>query len=56
MRSSISSYLCISTLAPLVAGHGDIPRNAVDSNLSPWNGAVPNPVPAVSAKDNWWWW
>eukprot|EP00662_Eupelagonemidae_sp_cell21_P015151 gene15152-12559_t len=30
---------------PLVAGHGSVvhppPRNAIDSNLAPWNGTVP---------------
>jgi len=34
-------------------GHGAVvfppPRNAIDSDLAPWNGSVPSPIPGVNA-------
>ena len=44
-------------LVVTVEAHGSLvsppPRNAVDKNLSPWNGPVPNHPPTVESKTGW---
>ena len=44
-------------LATSVDAHGALvnppPRNAVDKDLSPWNGSVPAHPPAVESKTGW---
>ena len=41
----VAGLLATAALPLLVAGHGSVvhppPRNAVDSELAPWNGSVP---------------
>tara|TARA_B110000208_G_C11523994_1_gene341724 strand:- start:216 stop:617 length:402 start_codon:yes stop_codon:yes gene_type:complete len=44
-------------LSSLSLGHGAVnnprPRNAVDRDLSPWNGPVPAKAPSVESKTGW---
>ena len=44
-------------LAVTVEAHGSLvsppPRNAVDKDLSPWNGPVPSHPPTVESKTGW---
>ena len=56
LSMKLLASLCLVVLfAPYAASHGSVlsplPRNAVDNDLSPWTGAVPEPLPAVSAKN-----
>ena len=48
--------LVLHLLLPMsVVAHGSVvrplPRQAVDRDLSPWTGSVPEPLPAVSAPN-----
>eukprot|EP00041_Stephanoeca_diplocostata_P012273 m.205821 g.205821 ORF g.205821 m.205821 type:complete len:362 (+) comp18884_c0_seq1:159-1244(+) len=52
-----AAVVASSALVVLVAGHGAVvnppPRNAVDKDLPPWNGKVPDPAPSVESKTGW---
>ena len=49
--------IILIALPTLANSHGAVnqptPRNAVDNDLAPWNGAVPSNPPAVESKTGW---
>jgi len=53
VTSSLALIPLIFFTVPAVTGHGAVvfppPRNAVDHDLPPWSGGVPNPIPGVDA-------
>ena len=52
-RIAIASLLLLLTIISEVSSHGAVvdppPRNAIDNDIPPWSGNVPNPIPGVDA-------
>ena len=51
------TILILALAATTVHGHGAVvsppPRNAVDRDLAPWNGPVPEHPPSVESATGW---
>lgn len=55
--SATACLLALACLPGTASGHGAVsfppPRNAVDRDLLPWSGPVPNPPPSVETCTGW---
>ena len=53
MKVSLLSWLILVAIVGTVWSHGAVvdppPRNAIDHDIPPWSGGVPNPIPGVDA-------